>query len=80
MSHKATSLIELLDQIESTADEDEEAPLDAIMDAIGRRAFGPLLVLFGLIILAPLVGDINACGCRAGCWTAVSQVPNSRKQ
>ncbi len=58
MNPKATSLVELLDQIESTADKDAKASLDTVMDAIGRRSFGPILVLFGLIILAPLVGDI----------------------
>jgi hypothetical protein len=58
MSSKATSLTELLDQIEEAADDEDEVSLDSVMDAIGRRSFGPMLVMFGLIILAPLVGDI----------------------
>jgi len=30
----------------------------AILESIGRRSFGPIMLLTGLIILAPLVGDI----------------------
>ncbi len=55
---EATSLLELLDQIESTAEDRDKVSLDSVMDAVGRRSFGPILVLVGLIILAPLVGDI----------------------
>lgn len=32
--------------------------LDEILEAVGRRSFGPLLLLAGLVVLAPLVGDI----------------------
>lgn len=55
---KATSLLELLDQIEAAAEDCDKVSLDSVMDAVGRRSFGPILVLVGLIILAPLVGDI----------------------
>ncbi|HEX7718734.1 MAG TPA: exopolysaccharide biosynthesis protein [Woeseiaceae bacterium] len=55
---EATSLLELLDQIEATAEDCDKVTLDSVMDAVGRRSFGPILVLVGLIILAPLVGDI----------------------
>ncbi len=55
---EATSLLELLDQIEATAEDCDKVSLDTVMDAVGRRSFGPILVLVGLIILAPLVGDI----------------------
>jgi hypothetical protein len=29
-----------------------------LLDAVGRRSFGPLLIVAGLIVLAPVVGDI----------------------
>lgn len=32
--------------------------IGTIMDMVGRRSFGPLLLLAGLIILAPVIGDI----------------------
>jgi hypothetical protein len=54
----AGSLLELLDQLNATADDGDTVSLDALMGAVGRRSFGPILVLVGLIILAPLVGDI----------------------
>ena len=54
----ATSLGELLDQIESAASDSDQVSLDTVMGAVGRRSFGPILVLVGLIILAPVVGDI----------------------
>ncbi len=36
----------------------DRATLDEILEAVGRRSFGPLLLLAGLVTLAPLVGDI----------------------
>ncbi|HUF71405.1 MAG TPA: exopolysaccharide biosynthesis protein [Gammaproteobacteria bacterium] len=55
---EASSLGELLDQIESAASDSDQVSLDTVMSAVGRRSFGPILVLVGLIILAPVVGDI----------------------
>lgn len=57
-NYQASSLHELLDQIDSAADAGGSVSLDAVMDAVGRRSFGPILLLVGLIILAPVVGDI----------------------
>jgi len=52
------SLEELLDRIGEAANAEEQVTLSAVMEAIGRRSFGPLLLLAGLITLAPIVGDI----------------------
>lgn len=57
-NYPATNLEGLLDQIESAAGENDEMTLERIMEAVGQRSFGPILVVAGLIILAPLVGDI----------------------
>lgn len=38
--------------------EKDSVTLDEILEAVGRRSFGPLLLLAGLVVLAPLVGDI----------------------
>lgn len=51
------NLEELLDRIIDSASS-REVTLDDIMDIIGRRSFGPLLLLAGLLILAPIIGDI----------------------
>ena len=55
--HVAT-LEEVLDRVGNVAREHERISIDQIMDAIGQRSFGPVLLLMGLIILAPLIGDI----------------------
>jgi len=52
------NLNELLDRFDEAAEESEKVSLDVIMDAVGRRSFGPLLLLAGLIISSPGVGDI----------------------
>lgn len=57
-NYAASSLIELLDQIEESASDSDKVSLDSVMNAVGRRSFGPILILVGLVIVAPLVGDI----------------------
>lgn len=52
------SLNELLDRIDEVADEHEEVSMEQVMQAVGRRSFGPLLLLVGVIAVAPGVGDI----------------------
>lgn len=52
------SLIELLDRIEETAGESDEPSFEDVMNAVGRRSFGPLLLLVGIVTVAPGVGDI----------------------
>ena len=52
-----SGLEELLDQIEDAAEE-QQVTMAAVMDMVGRRSFGPLLLVAGLITLAPVIGDI----------------------
>ncbi|NKE71660.1 exopolysaccharide biosynthesis protein [Candidatus Manganitrophus noduliformans] len=54
---KLTNLEQLLDRIEKAAD-DDRVSLDAILDVVGRSSFGPLLLVAGLVTLAPIIGDI----------------------
>lgn len=51
-------LSQLLDVIEHAADEQSEVSFRDIYDAVGHRSFGPLLLVTGLIVLMPIVGDI----------------------
>lgn len=57
-NYQSGNLQELLEQIETAAREAGSVSLEQILDAVGRRSFGPILVVAGLVILAPLVGDI----------------------
>lgn len=54
----ASSLTELLDTLDRIEDDKTRVTFKDILDAVGRRSFGPLLLVAGLIILAPVVGDI----------------------
>lgn len=58
MEQEVTSLEELLDRIADAADDEDRVSLDAILDKVGRRSFGPMLLLAGLITLMPVIGDI----------------------
>lgn len=51
-------LSDMLERMEEAAQEKEQVSLGDILDATGRRSFGPLLLLAGLVTLTPLVGDI----------------------
>jgi hypothetical protein len=53
-----TDLEQLLDRIDRDAVEGSRVSVDAILDAVGRRSFGPLLLVAGLITLMPVIGDI----------------------
>ena len=49
---------QMLDLIGTAAQSKDTVSLGAIMEVLGNRSFGPLLLLAGLITLAPLIGDI----------------------
>jgi hypothetical protein len=52
------TLEEMLDRIEEATAGEDATSLGDVLDAIGSRSFGPLLLLAGLVMVAPLVGDI----------------------
>ena len=53
-----SDLSELLDVIEDVAGENREVSFGQLYDAVGHRSFGPLLLIAGVIVLMPVVGDI----------------------
>jgi hypothetical protein len=50
------SLEQLLDRIERAGG--ARVSLEDVMDEVGRRSFGPMLLLPGIVLSAPLVGDV----------------------
>jgi hypothetical protein len=52
----ADSLAEVVEQITNAGEPDEPITVDDIVEAIGQRSFGPLIVVPGLIVLSPLSG------------------------
>lgn len=53
-----TSLQELLDGILEVARQRDFVSVQTVMSSVGQRSFGPLLLLAGLMVLAPIIGDI----------------------
>lgn len=58
MPERAADLEGVLDQIERSGRGQERLSLGEVLDAVGRRSFGPFLVVAGLVVLLPVVGDI----------------------
>lgn len=55
---QVANLEEVMDRVVEAAHDRETISVDDILSAIGQRSFGPVLLLVGLIVLAPLIGDI----------------------
>jgi hypothetical protein len=51
-----TNLQQMLDRIEESAKDEERASLGHIVEAVGSRSFGPLLLMAGVIMASPLTG------------------------
>jgi hypothetical protein len=65
------SLGHLLDCLEELADADEHVSVGRVADALGRRSFAPLLLVAGLVMLAPVIGDIPGVPVIMGLLTIV---------
>jgi hypothetical protein len=50
------SLDEMLARMEAAGDEEQPVTMEEIVEAVGRRSFGPLLLLAGLVVFSPLSG------------------------
>ncbi|WP_166256623.1 exopolysaccharide biosynthesis protein [Marinobacter salicampi] len=57
-SEDPTTLEQLLDRIRDRSRDDVTVTVEGVMESVGPRSFGPILILAGLIVLAPLIGDI----------------------
>jgi hypothetical protein len=58
MEKKLTSLEQILDAVKEAKGTDGQVRLEEILDRMGTRSYGPVILLAGLITLAPLIGDI----------------------
>lgn len=58
MDKEITSLEQLLDRISKVSKEEGQVSFEEILDKVGRKSFAPLLLLAGLVTLAPIIGDI----------------------
>lgn len=53
-----SSIEQVLDRMEELADQSDEVSVGDVVEAAGARAFAPLILLPGLVMLAPGIGDI----------------------
>lgn len=56
MTQEINTLEEMLDRIGESSDEEGRVTLGSIVESVGGRSFGPLLLLVGLIMTSPLSG------------------------
>jgi hypothetical protein len=68
---RITNIAELLDAIEKSVGKKEDLALGDILDSVGHRSFGPLLLLAGLVMAAPGIGDIPGIPTATGIFTAL---------
>jgi|SRR6056297_472258 len=57
-SKDPTTLKGVIDEIQYLSKDCDSVSLGDILDMVGRRSFGPILLVAGLITVAPLIGDI----------------------
>lgn len=57
-SQNLTTIRQVLDRILESSEDCDEVSIDDIIEMVGRRSFGPILLVAGIITLAPLIGDI----------------------
>lgn len=55
---KNDDLVALLERIRATDGDGRDVTVREILKAAGTRTFGPVVVVAGLVVLAPLIGDI----------------------
>lgn len=53
-----TTLDQMLERIARAPWGNDRVSLDDVLNAVGRRSFGPVLLLAGLVTVAPVIGDI----------------------
>ena len=54
MASTALTFEQLLDKIENSAGEADNVTVADLLDAIGRRAYGPIILLLGFVAISPL--------------------------
>lgn len=68
------TVTELLDRFNEAAEDREKVSLDDLMDAVGRRSFGPLLLLAGLVLSVPGISDIPSVPTMGGLFILMISV------
>jgi hypothetical protein len=62
---KTNNLNSMLDDLSDAGEQSDDVALDDVMETIGQRSFGPLLLIPGLVVLSPIAG-IPGVGAASG--------------
>jgi hypothetical protein len=54
-----TNLEQLLKQIDKAGKDKQRVSLGSILEVVGQRSFAPVLLLAGLVMFAPIIGEIQ---------------------
>lgn len=73
-SYEISGLEQLLDRLHEIDGDHDPVDLGALLNQIGRRSFGAILLLAGIIVLIPLVGDIPGVPTLAALLVAITAV------
>lgn len=57
-NQEITNLEQLFERIGEAAKDEERVSLGLIVDVVGHRSFAPLWLVAGLVMFAPIIGDI----------------------
>ena len=57
-SKQPDNLESMLDLLLNVATDVDDVAVGDVLDTIGRRSFGPVVLIAGLVTLAPIVGDV----------------------
>lgn len=55
---EVTNLEQLLERIDEATRDEEHVSLQSIVEAVGSRSFGPMLLIPGVVLIIPGIGDI----------------------
>ncbi len=56
MTQPLQNLEQLLDRVSTVARQNERVSIEMVIESIGSRSFGPLLMLIGITLFSPLSG------------------------
>lgn len=73
-SYEINGLEQLLDRLDAIDGNHDPVDLGALLDQIGRRSFGMILLLAGMIVLVPIIGDIPGVPTLAAILVAIPAI------
>lgn len=74
MRHESSGLEQLIEQIRCIDSDLDPVSLDVVLERIGRRSFGAILLFSGIIVLAPLIGDLPGVPTLVGILVAIAAI------